>query len=108
MKQCPTCKATYKGQNICHRCKSDFTPLLVIEKEASYCLEKAKSLIKECKYDKALDEINKSFFLLKTQEAAALKTYVLAQQGEFEKVFSILETNQIQVAPHLNVDANKN
>jgi hypothetical protein len=94
MKCCPTCKASYKGHNICHRCKSDFTPLLSIEKEASYCFEKAKSLIKECKYDKALDWINKSLFLLKTQEAAALKTYVLAQHGEFKEVFSILETNQ--------------
>lgn len=66
------------------------TPLLNIEKEAFYHLQCAKYFTTQCQYDKALEEIERSIFLLKTDEAASLRTYLLAQNSKFEQVFLLL------------------
>lgn len=40
MERCPTCNARYKGRAACHRCGTDLTRLLTIQKEAAEHREK--------------------------------------------------------------------
>jgi hypothetical protein len=86
MERCPTCNAKYKGSFVCYRCKSDFSAILNVEKEAEFHLTQAKLYIKMGLYDKALEAVDKSSFLLKTEEGAVLKSYIYALKGDFPKI----------------------
>ena len=92
MKSCPTCNAKYKGGITCYRCKSDFSLILAVEKDAKNHLSKARTYVKERNYEQALNEINNSLFLLKTEEAAEIRNYILACKGSFKHVISRLST----------------
>lgn len=84
MEKCPTCNAKYKGGPVCYRCKSDFSHILDIEKEAAFYLALTKVHLKNSSYDKALEAVEKSLFLLHTKEGSELKSYILALMGSFE------------------------
>jgi hypothetical protein len=51
MERCPTCKAKYKGKPVCHRCKTDLSLLIKIEKDAAMHLQKAYQAFEEGDYE---------------------------------------------------------
>ncbi len=63
MEHCPTCKAKYKGNPVCHRCKTDFSLLLQIEKDAVMHLEKAYQAFDEEDFDNMFFHAKRSFSL---------------------------------------------
>ena len=88
MDRCPTCNAKYKGSPVCYRCKSDLSVIISIENQAAFHLAQAKHYIKDRAYDNALDALNKSLHLIKTEEGLNLKSYVFALKGDFHKLGS--------------------
>lgn len=89
MESCPTCKARYKGGTVCYRCKSELTILLKIEKEALSRIQNSKYHLEKGNYDKALNEVEKSLFLLKTEEGRYMKAHILACKDDFSKAAEV-------------------
>jgi hypothetical protein len=58
---------------------------LNIEKEAFSRIQNSKYYLKRGNYGKALDEVEKSLFLLKTEEGRHLEAYILACKDDFSK-----------------------
>ena len=42
MEQCPTCKARYRGGEVCHRCQTDLSQVLAVEQAARYHRQQAR------------------------------------------------------------------
>lgn len=51
MECCPTCNAKYKGNPVCHRCKTDLGLLIQIESDALMHLEKARRAFDEGNFE---------------------------------------------------------
>ena len=44
MNKCPVCRAKFKGQAVCRRCRSDLSALIILEKQAE------TMIVHACKY----------------------------------------------------------
>jgi len=78
MENCPTCKAKYRGENICPRCGSDLSPLIRIEKQAQFYRDRAKELMQERNFSEASKSLKLARFLHQPSESEALEACILA------------------------------
>ncbi len=80
MERCPTCKAKFKGKPVCHRCKTDLSLLIKIEKDAAMHLGKAYRALDKGDYEDMFFHAKRSYSLRqlpatqKTLASAALLT----------------------------------
>jgi len=72
MENCPTCNAEYRGKNLCHRCKTDLSILIDIEKRAEEHLEKAYSAFVSKDYENMFFHAKRSYFLLRNSKSQRL------------------------------------
>lgn len=68
MDRCPTCKAKYKGQPVCHRCKTDLGLLIQIEKDAVMHLHEARQAFLEKDFEKMFFHARRSMSLRRLPE----------------------------------------
>ena len=85
MEKCPTCNAKYKGKKLCHRCKTDLSILIDIEKKAGDHLEKARLAFMSKDYANMFFHARRSFSLQRTPESQRL----LASASLLVKNFSL-------------------
>jgi hypothetical protein len=72
MQRCPICRATYKGETTCTRCRADLAPLLKIEREAQSLARQAVLLFVAGKTQAAASAAQKSIALKNSSLAQAI------------------------------------
>jgi len=77
MDLCPICKAAWAGKETCHRCKSDLTGFMEIERGAEAELAMAVAAFKEKEYRTAYFHGRRSCSLKRTKQGERLCLYAL-------------------------------
>ncbi len=90
MDRCPTCNAKFTGKLVCHRCKSDLSLLIDLEKKALHHLRRTKYYLREGNYKEAFKELMISKSILRTEEGEMLESYTLAMMNDFSKAARLL------------------
>ena len=80
MLRCPICRATYKGETLCTRCRADLAPLLKIEQDAQILARQAARLLVAGKAQAAASAAQKSLALKKDSLAQVI--YALTRKVE--------------------------
>jgi len=92
MQRCPTCKAVYKGKKFCHRCKTDLSILIDIEKRAESHLKKASLAFESKDYDNMFFHAKRSYSLISTAKSQRLLALAALLVKKFSFAVSLEKT----------------
>jgi len=85
MEHCPACNAKYIGEQICHRCKTDLSPLLNVEAEAASHLQKAMEAFASNNFEQMFYHASRSCSLRRTPHNARILACASVLVGKFDK-----------------------
>lgn len=80
MDRCPICRARFRGEPVCRRCRTDLIPLQKVRSRADHLSYLAVQAIISGSYSKARDYISRARFLCATP-------FILCLEGFIEERF---------------------
>lgn len=86
---CPICRAPWKDEDTCYRCKGDLAVLRRIRKDAALSLERSKASLKASNLRDAQVFVDESLKLFLSREAISLKACLLAKEGQFQSAYRL-------------------
>ncbi|MCF8045213.1 MAG: hypothetical protein K9J83_05065 [Desulfarculaceae bacterium] len=81
MEKCPACGAVYRGRDCCHRCKTDLSVLIRVEKQSGDCFKRAVTAFQNREYEAALLLADRSRSLKFSKKAERLRQYAAELAG---------------------------
>jgi hypothetical protein len=89
MERCPTCKAPYKGEPVCHRCGTDLGLLIQIEDNAAAYLKSAAAAFASGDFERAFGLARRSLSLYQSKEARHLMADAAMLTGRFQMAMQL-------------------
>lgn len=89
MKKCPTCNAVYKGKPTCHRCRTDLSPLLALEKQVQNHIQLALEAHIQKDYARMLFHARRAFMIRKNTVTTRVYACAAMLCGHFWLAFSL-------------------
>lgn len=87
MEKCPVCRAKHSGKKACHRCKTDLTLFLDVEKEAVFYRNEALRACGEKRFDEMFDHALRSHRLKGSEASLKLVSCAAVLAGRFREAF---------------------